>query len=452
MLYRLLILAEGGSGELNPTKVLIRDGDLQDIIDDVKEHAEDGNETGVGLLGRIQHNKVYVITRIVKSGPRSERSSIRYTTDEEKILQELREEKSKNEDARYLGDLHSHPWPTTPMPSGIDIDQLKRARKVRSWFIIAVTSSTGEVKFFGLDKNGNRQDIPYQVIPEEFKEENLLARISEITDSETLRKVRVGILGCGSLSSAVVTGLAGTGIRDYVLCDMDELAVVNVIRHIGGIQQIGQPKTVILAEHIQSHNPLASVLTVEDDLIKNRKLLHAIIESCDIIVAASGNPELNYHINSICVELNKPVVYGGIYAGAKSAYIFCVPSKKHACFDCIFQLTSAAIDQNTLKRKYGLADGEMKEAQGMFSDISIPGHIITKMTLWLLLGTEMKFNLVRYYDDPRIERLYISKRELCATCDYENWLKEEERRFEKNESKTGKIVRKIKNKFRSKKK
>jgi len=430
---------------------LIKEKDLEFARSDVRENVEKGIETGVMFLGSIRPNKVYVITKVVRAGPRSEKGPVSFSTDEEANRKALELERMLDDEVRYLGDGHSHPWPSKPNPSGIDIDQLRRARKLRPWFIIAVFSSTGEVRFFGLD-GGDLKEVAYQVIPDDFNEEDLLERISEITDNKTLQKVRVGVLGCGSLGSAVVSGLAGSGIGDYVLCDMDDFAVVNVIRHTGGIHQIGKPKTAILAEYIQSHNPLANVLTVEDDLIKNRELLRVLIESCDMIVASSGNPELNYHINSICVELNKPAVYGGIYAGAKSAYVFCVPSKKHTCFDCIFQLTSAAIDQNTLKRKYGLADGELKKSQGMFSDISIPGHIMTKMTLWLLLDAKMKFNLVRYYDDPRIERLYIPRRKLCATCDYENWLKNEERKFEKSESKSGKIVRKIKSKLERKKK
>lgn len=416
---------------------------------DVKEHAEKGNETGLMMLGKIRPNKVYVVTKFVGAGPKAERRSASFTTDEISNSKILEHERAVDSEIRYLSDVHSHPWPQRPNPSGIDIDQLRRARKMRPWFVIGVFSSTGEVRFFGLE-NDDLKEIPLQIIPSEFAEEDLLARVSEMTYNDILKKLRVGVIGCGSLGSAVVTGLAGTGINDYVVCDMDSLEIVNLVRHTGNVHQLGKSKTSVISEYIQSHNPLTSVITVEDDLIKNRELLRSVIESCDVIVASSGNPELNYHINSICVDLNKPAVYGGIYAGAKSAYVFCVPSKEHACFDCIFQLTSATIDQNTLKRKYGLADGELKEAQGMFSDISIPGHMMAKMTLWLLLGKEFSFNLVRYYDSLKVDRLNVPKRKFCATCDYQNWIAEEEMKMEEDtdESKTKRIVEKFKNKFR----
>lgn len=433
---------------LNPSKILITESDMKTCIGEVLEHARNGNETGFAFFGEIKPNKVYVIKKVILGGPRSERGHASFTTDEIRICEELEKARLENVETRYIGDGHSHPWPTTPCPSHIDINQLRRSRKTRSWFIIAVFSSTGEAKFFGLDSDNEKTEIPCQVVPDGFVEEDLLARIDQITDNETLRKSRVAIIGCGSLASAVVSSISGTGISDYIVCDMDRLATVNVIRHLGGIHDVGMQKTQIIKRHIESHNPLAMVQTVEDDLIKNRELLRSIIESCDIVIAASGNPELNYHTNVICCELGKRAVYGGIYAGAKNAYVFCVPSGAHACFDCIFSLTSAAIDQNTLRRRYGLEDGELKSAQGMFADISIPGSMMAKMALWILLDREFEFNLVRYYDYMKVERLNVTKRELCATCDYENWLRHQEEKTESVKPESVGFVKKIGRKFR----
>lgn len=272
-------------------------------------------------------------------------------------------------------------------------------------------------------------EIPYRVVPD-FSDEDLLARIREITDSETLGKKRVGIFGCGSLGSGFASGISGSGIIDYIAADMEALSVVNVIRHIGTINDLGKDKTEIFRDYIHSHQPLARVQTVNDDLIKNRKLLRAIIESVDLVAATSGNPELNYHINSICVELKKPVAFGGIFEGAKSAYVFYYSGKEEACcFDCVFGLTTSAIDQNTIKRKYGLSDGELKGAQGHYTNIAIPGLMMAKVALNLLLDKEMRYNLIRYYDENRVDRLNVSRKKLCATCDYGNWLKREEEKL-----------------------
>lgn len=120
---------------------------------DVKKYAERNEETVFSLFGDILSNRIYRVTRVVIGGPRTERSHVSCSTDEETVSNALKEEQEKNKNARYLGDFHSHPWPTTPSPSGIDIDQLQRERRKRPWFIIGVFSSKGELRIFG--ENGS---------------------------------------------------------------------------------------------------------------------------------------------------------------------------------------------------------------------------------------------------------------------------------------------------------
>jgi len=397
---------------------------------DVKEEARRGRETGANLIVRILPNRNYVVTRCVPAGPNAIKDSMTFTTDETVIESALKKEQEKDRNSKYSADFHNHTFTGAPYPSSTDINQLKLAKKERSWFVIGVFSPEGELKIFDIDEQDNPVEIPFRVIPDDFDEEGLLARISEITDSEALKRTRIALAGCGSLGSGAISGLAATGILDYIICDMDRLSLVNTIRHIGNVQNIGADKTKILQNYIYSKQPFARVQTVNDDLIKNRELLRAVIDSSDIVVASSGNPELNYIINTICVELKKPAVFAGIYDRAESAYVFYYSAKENACcFDCIFKLTSAAVDQNTISRRYGLADGELKSAQGHWCDIAIPGLMMAKVTLNLLLGKDMEYNLIKYHSDNRVKRLSVARRKFCATCDYENWLRNEEEKL-----------------------
>lgn len=422
---------EGGIGKLNAVKVLMTQKIYSTGTSLIREYAKDGIENGYSLFGIIHPNKVYEIKKIIPAGRRSERSGVSFSTDKEAIQNELRKELQLNPNIRYFGDNHSHPWKTDPYPSGIDINQLMEARVERPYTIIGV-HSLSKLKFFGLDENGDAIEIPYQIIPDDFSESRLLARIQEITDNEKIKQKKVAVLGCGSLSCGLVQSLAGGGLRDFLLGDMDKFGDVNVIRHLGGIYDLGREKSEIFKEYIESHNPLARVQCVNDDFLKNRELLRSVIDWSDIIIASSGNPALNYQINIQCVRAKKPCVYGGIFDKAESAYVFyCDPkAEQTACFDCIFGLTSAAIDNNTITRKYGLADGEIKEAQGMFADILTPGAMMAKCAIWLLMGEKKNFNLVRYYNDLKVERYNVAQKKGCATCDYINWVKGEEEKIE----------------------
>ncbi len=434
---------------MNPIKVVMTEGVYNEGFSCIDYCAKQGIEDGYTLLGLIHPNKVYEITKIIPAGPKSERSEVSFSPDSETIKNQLHAEIEINPNIRWISDNHLHPWNEEPTPSSIDINQLREARKTRPWTIIGLHSLT-KLKFFGLDDE-NLIEIPFQIIPDGFDEKNLLSRINEITDSEVLRKKKVAILGCGSLSIGVIQSLAGTGVRNFLLGDMDSFSDVNIVRHLGGIYDLGSEKTEILKEYIESHNPLAAIQTVDDDLLKNRNLLQAIIEWADLIIASSGNPALNYQINIQCVKKKKQVIFGGIYDKAESAYVFYYdPAEGGACFDCIFGLTSAAIDNSTIKRKYGLKDGEIKEAQGLFSNILIPSAIMGNIAIKILTGEKPECNLVRYYSNLKVERKIVSQRKLCATCDYQNWLAEEEKKMKEDtdESKTKRIVKKFKNRFR----
>lgn len=419
---------------MRPAEVLIKHSDIKEMQKAVMEEAEEGRETGVHLLGTILQNRIYVVTRYVPAGPNAVKDSVTFTTDEKVIAVALGREMEKDKNVKYLSDFHSHTFRGKPSPSFIDMNQLKLAKNERSWFVIGVFSPDGQLRIFDIDENDNPVEIPFRIIPDDFDGQGLLSRISEITDNEVLKKTRIALIGGGSLGSGAISGLAVTGILDYMVCDMDKLSLVNVIRHLGNVLDIGNEKTKIVKDYIHSKQPFARVQTVSDDLVKNRELLRAVIESSDIVVASSGNPELNYSINSICIELRKPVVFAGIYDRAESAYVFYYSGKEDACcFDCIFKLTSAAVDQNTINRRYGLTDGELKGAQGHWCDIAIPGLMMAKVALNILLGNEMAYNLIRYHSDNRVNKFNVTRRKLCATCDYENWLKNEEEKLkEKN--------------------
>ena len=291
-------------------------------------------------------------------------------------------------------------------------------------------------------------EIPYRIVPDSFDGQEHLSRINQVTNSEKLEKVHVSVIGAGGLGSAVVGGTAGTGIVNYIIVDMDTLGVSNTTRHLGGIQDVGKQKTQIFKEYIQSHQPLARVQTVNEDLVKNTDLLKRIIEWSDIVISASGNPELHYTVNSICVDLGKPSVYGGVFEKAKESYVFYYSGKKddRCCWECIMDVTASEIDQSVLNRRYGLENGELHAEQGLNCDIAVPGLLMAKIAISHLLGENAKFNLVRYYNMPKIILKDVMKKPSCAVCDYDNWLEQErEKLCEKGSVK--KTLAKIKDKI-----
>lgn len=404
-------MIKGGSGKLNPEKILFTDTDFNKVIDHLGKYAKQGLEDNYAMLGKIHDNKVFEVKKFVTYGDDVERTEVSCSTNPKTIKNIL----MKHPDWHYFGDGHTHIGYGEVYPSQIDVNQLREARKERHWTVMAV-HSLNEVKFFGLDKNCMPIELEYQVVPE-VNQENLLARTKELTN-ENIKKFKVSVLGFGTLGCGVMESLACSGVNKFLVADMDQLSDVNVSRHLGNIYDIGTDKVQIAKKYIESHNPFAYVKTVKDDLIKNRELLREIINWSDIVISSSGNPALQYQINIHALEMKKPVVYGGVFEKAESSYVFFSdPNVGRACFEDIFGIASAAIDNGTVKRKYGLDDDELKSEPGLFSNILVPGAMMGTVAIDLMMGNIPEFNLVRYYKNLRVERFSVDKKTGCPTCD-----------------------------------
>jgi hypothetical protein len=87
---------------------------------------------------------------------------------------------------------------------------------------------------------------------------------------QTLGDLRIGIVGCGGIVSAVTVQLVRLGVRHLVLIDPDELTDSNLTRVYGStVNDIGQPKVHVLARHLAAIardvkcDPIQAMVTIE---------------------------------------------------------------------------------------------------------------------------------------------------------------------------------------------
>jgi hypothetical protein len=84
----------------------------------------------------------------------------------------------------------------------------------------------------------------------------LATRRSGILETTILRDKSVLFLGVGTGGAHIAIELAKCGVGHFVLVDRDRLSVGNVVRHPGGISQVGRFKVHVLRDLILDKNPM----------------------------------------------------------------------------------------------------------------------------------------------------------------------------------------------------
>jgi len=420
-------------------KVLITEDDLMKIEEDKNEWSSKGLETGGYIFGRFYPNGLAQVTHVLDGGPKAERYPIRFSGDNENATQVKEELQKEDPKIVLLGEYHVHPWKGSPHLSEADLEELKEVKKHRPWFIVLL-STLSDFKIFNLvGKTFVTTDhdcitsfgkpvveVPHQVVKTEVSSKRkLLDRIFMITKHDLLMRKKVLIVGLGSGGSTIAKYLGCTGIGRIILIDNEELEVANLIRHEGGIEDLGKPKVEICKRMIESHNPFTIVETYNLDVAKDFTKLEEITSEVDLIIGSSGSNRVNNLLNKISLEKRIPAIYGGVYEKASGGYVLAVKPFETACYNCLFGLTSRSyfVDKEDTER-YGLNEDELHGQQGLWIDISFLSLMLSKMALAILQDEQIDYNLALYDSDLKIKKLRLARRKDCAACNQEIWIKQ----------------------------
>jgi adenylyltransferase/sulfurtransferase len=147
-----------------------------------------------------------------------------------------------------------------------------------------------------------------------------------------LKSSHVFIAGAGGLGSAVISYLAAAGIGAMTICDCDHVELSNLNRQIlHGQGDIGKLKIESAGEAIEALNSTLSLRLISDRI--ESPGMHRHIAPCDLVIDCLDNFPSRLHLNSICVELGKPMVHAGIEGYHGQITFFDVP--RTPCLNCI---------------------------------------------------------------------------------------------------------------------
>lgn len=149
-------------------------------------------------------------------------------------------------------------------------------------------------------------------------------------DQENLTKAKIIIVGVGATGCEVSKNLALMGIGKLVLIDNDVIELSNLSRQMLFFDDdIGRPKAIVAADRLRKMNPLVKIEPYFEDV---RNLDESVFKEADVLVSCLDNWPVRRWLNSLAVELNKPLVdiaMEGFYANLQI-----VIPKKTACLEC----------------------------------------------------------------------------------------------------------------------
>jgi molybdopterin/thiamine biosynthesis adenylyltransferase/rhodanese-related sulfurtransferase len=127
-----------------------------------------------------------------------------------------------------------------------------------------------------------------------------------------LKKAKILMIGAGGLGCPILQYLSAVGIGEIGIVEDDVVDESNLHRQIlYSPCDIGKLKAVIAKERLSFQNPeiVIEIYPVRLELDNAAQL----IKDYDLVIDGSDNFETRYLVNDICVELNKPFVFGSIF-------------------------------------------------------------------------------------------------------------------------------------------
>lgn len=148
-----------------------------------------------------------------------------------------------------------------------------------------------------------------------------------------LKQAKVLCIGAGGLGSPLLQYLAAAGVGTIGIIDHDVVEASNLQRQIiYQYQDIGRLKVEAAHQHLSALNPFINIEIYAQRF--TRANAHALASQYDIIADCTDQLNNRYLVNDICLALNKPFVFAGIWRYQGQCMLF--HGKEGPCFHCLF--------------------------------------------------------------------------------------------------------------------
>jgi molybdopterin/thiamine biosynthesis adenylyltransferase len=268
------------------------------------------------------------------------------------------------------------------------------------------TSPTGDL--YGCRVWGGKNvDESVEVIFADVKPQLELRRAG-IIEATILKDKTVLCIGLGTGGAHVAIELAKCGVGKFLLVDRDRLSVGNVVRHPGGISQVGRSKVNVVRDLILEKNPNATVEVVPLQLsYETAETVDALVRTADLVVCGTDNRQSKLLVNSLCVQAGVPALYGGAFRRAYGGQILRVRPKKSPCHQCFVsampdEASDVEISSEADASDIAYSDRPVAVEPGLSIDVLPIATMLAKLSLLELVADQASSinALKRDFDAP----------------------------------------------------
>jgi molybdopterin/thiamine biosynthesis adenylyltransferase len=144
---------------------------------------------------------------------------------------------------------------------------------------------------------------------------DLFSRLDRTSASfhRSARQAHVLLLGAGGLGSGILQSLAGLGVGEVTIVDMDTVETKNLARQfVYGLGAVGQPKVTAACDWVGSYSPGTRMRPVHQRIADAASVVDLGADA-DIVVCAIDSPDdIHLIVNEACFTLGIPFVAGGL--------------------------------------------------------------------------------------------------------------------------------------------
>lgn len=249
------------------------------------------------------------------------------------------------------------------------------------------------------EADGARQAIDVSFVD---VQPELATRRSGILETNILRDKTVLLVGLGTGGAHVAIELAKCGVGHLILIDRDRLSAGNVVRHPGGISQVGRYKVNVLRDLVLEKNPQTDVSThavaVDYD---NEDAIRALVAGADVVVCGTDNRPSKLLVNKLCVEAGIPTLYGGAFRRAYGGQVLRVRPNQSPCHQCFIsampdEATDVEVSTESDADAIAYSDRPVAVEPGLSLDVLPIANLVAKLALLeLLVGEESSLNILQ---------------------------------------------------------